>query len=289
MPATIKLNFFGNTNNTIIGYQLSFQNGIQFLKNESVTFNIPDNVFKYGKDKTLINIQLFGTNLKEKKVHKFFVHRGDNKAYVQLKYLSDISYEIIFNGNHINKLNLSEKEFTELDTMGNNKLKRLILINYFDSYLFINNIGYNLLDIVRFNCTDVISNSYQLIELDYSKKEYIVKPIEDKKKFDIEFFKKKKDKILSFEGQLNILFKSNDEEYDLIKENIVNRFSDIINHETSYMNESEEYLNELFNNNLFLNEELFYNYFLCNFFLKNGNDFNKTNRNVVKAFINKIN
>ena len=289
MPATIKLNFFGNTNNTIIGYQLSFQNGIQFFKNESVTFNIPDNVFKYGKDKTLINIQLFGTNLKEKKVHKFFVHYGDNKAYVQLKYLSDISYEIIFNGNHINKLNLSEKEFTELDTMGNNKLKRLILINYSDSYLFINNNGYNLLDIIRLNCTDVISNSYQLIELDYSKKEYIVKPIEDKKKFDVEFFKKKKDKILSFEGQLNILFKSNDEEYDLIKENIVNRFSDIINHEKLYMNGSEEYLNELFNNNLFLNEELFYNYFLCNFFLKNGNDFNKTNRNVVKAFINKIN
>ena len=289
MPATIKLNFFGNTNNTIIGYQLSFQNGIQFLKNESVTFNIPDNVFKYGKDKTLINIQLFGANLKEKKVHKFFVYYGDNKAYVQLKYLSDISYEIIFNGNHINKLNLSEKEFTELDTMGNNKLKRLILINYSDSYLFINNNGYNLLDIIRLNCTDVISNSYQLIELDYSKKEYIVKPIEDKKKFDVEFFKKKKDKILSFEGQLNILFKSNDEEYDLIKENIVNRFSDIINHETLYMNGSEEYLNELFNNNLFLNEELFYNYFLCNFFLKNGNDFNKTNRNVVKAFIDKIN
>ena len=289
MPATIKLNFFGNTNNTIIGYQLSFQNGIQFFKNESVTFNIPDNVFKYGKDKTLINIQLFGANLKEKKVHKFFVYYGDNKAYVQLKYLSDISYEIIFNGNHINKLNLSEKEFTELDTMGNNKLKRLILINYSDSYLFINNNGYNLLDIIRLNCTDVISNSYQLIELDYSKKEYIVKPIEDKKKFDVEFFKNKKDKILSFEGQLNILFKSNDEEYDLIKENIVNRFSDIINHETLYMNGSEEYLNELFNNNLFLNEELFYNYFLCNFFLKNGNNFNKTNRNVVKAFINKIN
>ena len=71
MPATIKLNFFGNTNNSIIGYQLSFQKGIQFLKNESVTFNIPDNVFKYGKDKTLINIQLFGTNLKEKKYINF--------------------------------------------------------------------------------------------------------------------------------------------------------------------------------------------------------------------------
>ena len=289
MPTTIKLNFFWNTNNSIIGYQLSFQHGIQLIKNESVTINILDKVFKYGKDKTLINIQLFGTNLKETNVHKFFVYYGDNKAYVQLKYLSDVSYEIIFNGKNINKLNLLEKESTELDTMGNNKLKRLILINYSDVNLFINNIGYNLLDIIRLNCSDKISNSYQLTELDYRKKEYIVKPIEDKKEFDVEFFKNKKDKLLSFESHLNILFKSNDEEYDIIMENIVNLFSDITNHQILNMNGTKEYLNDLFNNNSFLNEELFYNYCLCVFFLKNGNDFNKNNRHVVKAFINKIN
>ena len=195
MPATIKLIFFGNINNSILGFQLSFQKGTQLIKDETIILNIPDYIFKHRKDKAVINIKLFGANFDENKEHKFYVYYGENKAYVQLKYLNDKSYEIIFKTRDNIKLSLMEKDFTELDTMGNNRLKRLVLINYSDINLFINNKGYDLSEIILKDCNKM-ANSYQLSELNYEMKEFIVKPIVDIKEFDIEFFRKNKDVLL---------------------------------------------------------------------------------------------
>ena len=178
-----------------LDFNYHFKKVLNLIKDETIILNIPDYIFKHRKDKAVINIKLFGANFDENKEHKFYVYYGENKAYVQLKYLNDKSYEIIFKTRDNIKLSLMEKDFTELDTMGNNRLKRLVLINYSDINLFINNKGYDLSEIILKNCNE-IANSYQLSELNYEMKEFIVKPIVDIKEFDIEFFRKNKDVLL---------------------------------------------------------------------------------------------
>ena len=158
-----------------------------------------------------------------------------------------------------------EKDFTELDTMGNNRLKRLVLINYSDINLFINNKGYDLSEIILKDCNKM-ANSYQLSELNYEMKEFIIKPIVDIKEFDIEFFRKNKDILLTFEKNLKKLFDYNDNEYDNILKQLDNNFSYLKDYGPLNMNQINEYLNDIFKENEFLNEELFYNYCLLSFF-----------------------
>ena len=58
MSASIELNFYYIEKN-IDKYQLSFQEEKQEIKDDSVIVDIPESVFKYGKDKSPMKITLF--------------------------------------------------------------------------------------------------------------------------------------------------------------------------------------------------------------------------------------
>ena len=62
------------------------------------------------------------------------------------------------------------------------------------------------------------------------------------------------------------VFDSNDNEYDNILKQIDNNFSYLKDYGSLNMNQINEYLNDIFKENEFLNEELFYNYCLLSFF-----------------------
>ena len=285
MASTIQLNFFGKSYKNFL-YQLSFQKTINAINEKQVSFNIPEYIFRQGKDKTVIRIKLFTNDLKENREHKFNVYYGINKVNISLYYLNDYTYEFIF-FKKAKKICILEDDFIELDTMGNKDLERLVLINYGFSDLFINNKSYNLIDIKRRNCIEINSDSYQFTEVDLEKDLFIVKPIEEKEEFDVNFFKKYEELLKNFEKELEELFKSHDDEYYNNIKKLVDKFSIIKTHESLNFNKENLYLNNIFENNSFLNEELLFNYFLCTYFLDNENDF-KNSRQVVNTFITQI-
>jgi len=118
-----------------------------------------------------------------------------------MHYLNDYSYEFIF-FKKTKKICLLEDEFTELDTMGNENLERLVLINYPFNDLNINGNYYNL----HKNCPEKIFNSYQITEIDLEENLFIVKPIEEKDEFDSKFFEDNEELLNNFESELELLF-----------------------------------------------------------------------------------
>ena len=223
MSPTIQLNFFGNTYKNFL-YQLSFQKTINKINEKQISYNIPEYVFKYGKDKAVIRIKLFTSDLKENREHKFDVYYGNNKANVSLYFLNNYTYEFIF-FKKTKKISFFEDDFTELDKMGNENLERLVLINYGFTELYINNKSYDLHGIIRNNCPEIISDSYQITEVDLEKNLFIVKPLEEKDEFDANFFRDNRELLNTFEKELESLFQSKDDEYDNNIENLGDRFS----------------------------------------------------------------
>ena len=126
MPPTIQLTFFGKSYKNFL-YQLSFQKTINTINEKQISFTIPEYIFKQGKDKAVIRIKLFTSDLKDNSEHKFDVYYGINKANVSLHFLNDFTYEFIF-FKKAKKISFFEDDFIELDTMGNEKLERLVLI-----------------------------------------------------------------------------------------------------------------------------------------------------------------
>ena len=285
MSPTIQLTFFGKSYKNFL-YQLSFQKTINTINVKQISFTIPEYIFKQGKDKAVIRIKLFTSDLKDSSEHKFDVYYGINKANVSLHFLNNHTYEFIFL-KKAKKISFLEDDFIELDTMGNEKLERLVLINYGFSELYINNKRYDLFDIIGSNCPEITSNSYQFTEVDLEKNLFIVKSIEEKDEFDVNFFKDYQELLKNFGSELESLFESKDDEYDNNIKKLGDKFSVIKTHKSVNFNRTNEYLNNIFDNNSFLNEELFFNFFLCIYFLDNESDF-KNSRHAMYAFIKNI-
>ena len=284
MSITIELNFFYRIKE-IDRFKLSFQENLQFIKEEKMKFSIPEYIFNNGKDKGSMSIKLFQIGSENSIESKFHVYYGENKAYVQLDMLCECTYEIILRNKSCSNISLLDKNFTELDSIGNKNFKRLVLINYGHNFLTIDNINYCLSDIIKDNCY-VKNKSYQISELDIKEKKFIVKPFEEKDEFDIQFLKKNMNHINSFKTELDNLFFSEEKDYYSKINDMKNNYNYIKNYSSLNLNRTIEYLNHLFQNT-FLNTNLFINFFLCLFFIDNVDKFVE-NRKIIESFISKI-
>ena len=285
MAISIELNFFYYIQK-VDRFQLSFQSEKQAIKENKSKINIPASTFKYGKDKTQMSIRLFKTNSNENNEYTFYVYYGENKAYIQLDELTFKSYEIILKS--IENLHISgiKSEFTELDTIENTNKKRLVLINYDSNYLKINNIIYDLSDIIQTNC-DIKSSSYQLSEIDLQTKKFIVKPFEPKDECEIKFLFQYKEQYKNFAEDLDNLFYCKDNEYTSNIKEIKNNYENLSKYSFINFHKTNEYLSKLFELNGVLDIDLFFNFFKCIYFFEYINDFiNK--RTITQCFIEKI-
>ena len=94
MSLSLDLIFFHFISKHIIKFKLSFQENFNYIKNDKLTFSIPENVFKYGKDKAVIRITLYDDSNKSQN-YEFNVYYWKNCAYVQTDSLSKQVYKII--------------------------------------------------------------------------------------------------------------------------------------------------------------------------------------------------
>ena len=217
MSASIELNFVYNKKH-IDRYQLSFQNEIYNIENDTIKIDIPKSLFKLGKDKIKMKITLFEINSEMKKDYNFNVYNGNNYVYVCISGLFFKTYEIILKSIENLTISGNDIEFTKLDSMKNKDRKRLVLINWDSTYLKINQKVINLRDITEINY-GIVHSSYQISEINYMDNKFIVKPFEEKKEYDFSLLINNKDKYKNFSNELDNLSEiTGDDEY---KEKII--------------------------------------------------------------------
>ena len=127
MEPSLKLIFFHTYFNYATKFKLSFSKKIENIGNNKMIFSIPNNAFKHGKNKAVIEISLYN-DLNKFQSYKFNIYYGKNCAYVQTDGLSGKVYEIIFLNMKNIKIEQSGIEFKELDNLGNRNRERLTLI-----------------------------------------------------------------------------------------------------------------------------------------------------------------
>ena len=138
-----------------------------------MTFSIPENVFKHGKDKAVIQITLYHDSNKFEN-YDFNVYHGKNCAYVETDSLSKHVFEIILKYMKNVKVTQYGKEFKELDNFGNKYRERLTLINYSFISIQINEINMDFLSILLQNSIKCEIPFNQISVLDLEKEKFIV-------------------------------------------------------------------------------------------------------------------
>ena len=287
MDLSLDLFFFSFSDSRIKKFKLSFKDKIEDIKNEKMTFTIPETIFRHGKDKTAIEIILYENSNKSRN-YKFNVYYGKNISYVQTDILYGYVHEIILQKMKDIQIKINEKEFKELDNLGNKDRERLTLINCGPTFITINGIDVDLLSIISDNSLEADIRFNQISILDFEKKIYIVQPIKEKSEYDIKFLEKNKEKLMTFETELKKFFDSDINNYEKIGDYLTKQFEKIKDHGSLDLNRSYHYLDEIFNTNKFLNLNLFWNYSLCIFFLDTDKKYIYFNRNAIKLFINNL-
>lgn len=286
MAAVIELNFFYKIKN-IDRYRLSFQNEIQYITEKKTKINIPDKVFRYGRGKNKMKITLFKMNSDLKRDYDFHVYYGINRAYVQLDAFFNFSYEIILRNIEMPEISIDNMTLDELDTMNNKDRKRLVLINFYSTFLKINNSDYDLTNIIKTN-GKFDSTSYQLSEIDAKSQKFIVKPFEELEECNINFLIEKKEEYTKFGEDLNdLLYIENYELYIDELSEMRKKYIDLSNYEFIYFNKLNVFLNEIFEENKDLTLKLFFDFFSCLYFFEYINNFIEK-RTVTINFINEI-
>ena len=287
MTSILDLIFFSFWNNDVKKFKLPFQDKIEEIKKEKMTFTIPEAIFRHGKDKTPIEIILYDS-ANNSKNYMFNIYYGKNISYVQRDLFCDSVYEIILQKMKDVKIISFRKVFKELDNLGNKDRERLTLINFSSSFITINGIKVDLSSIISHNSLEADIRFNQISILDFEKKIYIVQPIKEKSEYDIKFLEKNKEKLMTFERELKKFFDSDINNYEKIGDHLTKQFEKIKDHGSLDLNRSYHYLDEIFNKNKFLDLKLFWNYSLCIFFLDTDKKYIYFNRNAIKLFINNL-
>ena len=287
MNPSLKLIFFHIRAHHVKKFKLSFSEKIENIENNELTFSIPNIVFKHGKDKATIDINLYD-DLDGNQTYKFNIYYGKNYGYVQTDSLSGKVFEIIFQKMKNIKIEQFETEFKELDNLGNRDRERLTLINYTLANISINNKNIILSDIVSQNMIDDNSLFNQISILDFENNKFIVQPIKEKSEYDIDFFIINKDLLITFEKEFKKFLNSNINEYPIIDKNIRDKFGNLINHGSLDLNRDYEYLNEIFNKYSLLNLEIFWNYSLFRFFIDNKKEYLFLHRSFILSFMSNL-
>ena len=148
MTSSIGLNFFHIFVRTINRFKLAFQESIQDITTDYYHYYLPDELFKFNKEKATLSLTLFDSKIEYEFL--FNVYKGENEAYIQLDYLFRTVFELIMYGNKAYDISIFKKKLEKLDSMGNKYRKRLTLINT-DNIIVINGKSIKLYEIVHNN------------------------------------------------------------------------------------------------------------------------------------------
>ena len=293
MSSNLNLYFFHFDSIKVKKYKLSFKNIIEDIKtdnlNYSTTISIPENIFKDDTNQAIIDITLYDDSSNSENF-KFNIYNGKNSVYIQTDELSDYVFAIILRNMKNAKIELFRNELNGLYNLGNEGREKFCLINCMRNFIYINGEYLHLNSIIFKNSLEPEITFNKIIVLDLKAEKFIVQPIKDKIEYYIQFLKDNKDLLINFEtNYFNNFFKSDENNYQTIHQNIVDKFKIIKNHPPLDLNTGNNNLNEIFNKNEFLDLELFWDYYLCKFFFDTNNiQHFYYKRNIILNIIEKI-
>ena len=270
MASSIGLNFFHIRTRLINRFKLAFQEIEQDIIGDYFQCNLPDELFKFNKEKATLSIKLFDQNGEYEFL--FNVYKGKNEAYIQLDYFFKTVFELIMYGNKTYNISLCKNKLEKLDTMENKYRQRLTLINT-ENAIVINDKSLKLIGIVQDNYDYIQSQTdfYQISAIFGSEKgqnQFIVKKIsKNDDEVNLEILEKKErlsDFLLDMENAIkskNFFIKIN---------NFKNKYNDILKIGIPKLNKDNDYINYLCQVNNIIDLEPFYVSYLSNKILKNG-------------------
>ena len=289
----IKLIFFHIDNKScfIMAYKLSFNHNIHDIKSDEITYDIPKEVFKYGKDKKIIFIELYNSLHMLLKKIEFNVYYSNNSIYVQRDgYGNGYNIEIDFipcnlcqikefkNFNNL-KITQNGKEFKSLDSIDKKYRKKITIINYCSVLISINDKPIDIKNAID-NCQ--FKSSFYQLSINLQDNRIITKPINNSMELDLKMIIKNSNSLNSFYKEfkelMNAYTNNNDETQFIQKYFEIRRF---YNHKINYgnfqllLNKPKNYLDEYFAENKI--ELLYiYKFFIFSYFMNNKNKIKKS-------------
>ena len=127
--------------NKFHSYELSFESNIlHIINNSEENHDIPEDVFKYEKDKVLISIKLYdSTNTYLSTINCPVNYHSINSINIEKYYIGkEKNIEIDFKSSKDLTVKINEKEFKSFDNNGTKDRKKITLINFNISSITVN-------------------------------------------------------------------------------------------------------------------------------------------------------
>ena len=280
MSASLELNFYKLYSQSIITkFELPFGKIQEYITKGEYKYQLPDDLFKYNKEKTTLTIKLYSNQKgieNEGDEFIFYVYKSDNHVYIQTDYIFETVFELILKVKDDIKISQAKQIiFTKLDSFDNKYRKRLTLINT-DPSIVINNIKYNLNYITGLNYKG-IENIFVQISVNFDTKMdknhlFIIKKI--KKSVEnteyIDFWKNNKKVLSDMMSEFENIF--NEKTFITCYGNLRRKYNSIFEIKVPLLTKDNDYLYDLFKEKgLDLdNLEFFFNIYFVEFILNNS-------------------
>lgn len=275
MASTIELNFLYFKEKYITKFQLPFSEEKVEIKSDVYKYDLLNDYFAYNKEKFVFSLTLYSEY--DQCEFKFYVNKGENKAYIGLDAFFRTVYQLIIQSKENHQITQAHTKFEKLDSLGNKYRKRLTLINI-DSQIIIDREVVQLNNIVKMNydlgkSTNDFFQISALIEKEKNiselKKQFIVKKIEDKKENNfLENIKNIKSRFKDFMEHLENVVKN--ENFVMNYENLVKTYKDIFKFELPILNKDSSYMNKAYKDNNLTDLSDFFNIFFVKYIFNNN-------------------
>ena len=285
---SLKLIFFSLIPNEsqITAYRLSFSDIIHQINSPEKTHPIPEDVFKYDKDRAEISMELYNSENKNLNTIKFPVHYGKNTKYFEKEGDGNgLNFELIFKNCENLKITNLGKEFNSFDDNNTKDRKKISFLNYNLLSIDVNSIKINIHKEIQ-NIQSSSRSYYQLSIVNLQENKIIVQVLEDIEKPDFQKLMRQKKAIDDFFKELLELFT---DEYNYKNHYflILNTYKHKIKYINFNLNTSNSYLEEYFKN-ISVDLNIVYKYMIFDIF-SDGKRKYSNNKELFQKTVDEIN
>ena len=232
-------------------YQLSFESKNKHIIHDSKeSYEIPEKVFQYGKDKAIIYIILYDSIGNELTTIKYQVfYHSTNSIYIEEKYNEKgYNFEIDFKNSNNLIMKIYDREFKTFDNIGTKDRQKITFINFGVTSININQRNINYLSAIEKCKVESSINFYRLsINMEDPDLKIIVQPVEETKAPKIDSLNNSKTVFENLYTKLEELLLINEsKQYKKQYESISEEFCDKIPDIGYELNKPQNYLQQYF-------------------------------------------
>ena len=272
----------------IHSYRLSFDPKLYFRLNPEKTHEIPEQVFKFGKDKAIIYIIFYDSNDNELITVKYPIYYCSiNTIYIEENYIKNgYNLEIDFKYSNNLSIKINDKEIKILDSIETKDRRKITLINFNTPRITANEEDINIISEIEKCNVKSPMNFYRLsINMKDPEMKKIVQPIKEMSSPNIHLLNESKTILDKFYKNIIELLKiENNDDYAKKYQNILKKYIKKIKKVEFDINKSIDYLEHYFKEHPIDFKIIFEYQIFCLF--KDGKRKYKENQEFFKNIVN---